>query len=134
VNPTPKSDLMLAWAQIILAFFFTVGIFGLVYFLLISKTETPPAILTIAGSVIASLITVLTLQMNYFFARQRPPTLPDPSLTSTTTTTTTTPAPTIVPEGSKLVPAPAPPSALVPDPTGDANATATNSPPPDSRV
>lgn len=92
------------------------GIFGLLFVLIFFHGNMTTTAVTIITSVIAALITILTLQMNFFYARQRPHALPDPSTTTTSTTTTTTPAPLVVPEGSTLVPAPAPPAAIITSP------------------
>jgi hypothetical protein len=105
--------MMLAKAQIAMAFLFATMIYAMLFVLIFLHDAINGVALTIITSVIASLITVLTLQQNFFFARQRPAALPDPTTTSTTTTTTTTPAPMIVPDGSTIVPAPAPPTAIV---------------------
>jgi hypothetical protein len=95
-----KADMLLAWAQILLAFLFTAGIFSLVFFLLLSKNPPTGSALTIVGGVISALITVLTLQQNYFFARQRPPTLPDPAPSAPTLTGVFTNGPSGSPSGN----------------------------------
>ena len=106
-------DLMLAKAQILFAGMMLFGIFALVFLLIFFHGDMTTTAVTIITSVITALVTILTLMMNFFYARARPAALPDPSTTSTTTTTTTTPAPMIIPEGSTLVPAPTPPTAIV---------------------
>jgi hypothetical protein len=109
-------DLLLARAQVAFAGIMLSGIFVMVFVLIFFHGDMTTTAVTIITSVITALVTILTLQMNFFYARQRPAALPDPTTTSTTTTTTTTPAPTIVPEGSKLVTAPTPPTALITNP------------------
>jgi outer membrane biosynthesis protein TonB len=125
------TDKILAWAQVIFAGLLLLSIIALVFLLVLFKTQLSETGTTILTSVIAALITILTLQMNFFFARSRPAALPDPTTTSTTTTTTTTPTPVVVPEGSKLVPAPPPPAQIVtPTPeTPDATKTPPATPP-----
>lgn len=73
-------DLLLARAQVVMAFLFAVLIFALLFVLIFLHDQISGAALTIITSVIASLITVLTLQQNFFYARQRPAALPDPTL------------------------------------------------------
>jgi hypothetical protein len=107
-------DKLLAWAQIVFAGMLLTSIVALVFVLVLFKTQLSETGTTILTSVIAALITILTLQMNFFYARSRPAALPDPSTTTSTTTTTTTPPPTIVPAGSTLVAAPTPAAAIIP--------------------
>lgn len=109
-------DLLLARAQVFFAAVMLIGIFAMVFVLIFFHGDMTTTAVTIITSVITALVTILTLQMNFFYARQRPAALPDPTTTSTTTTTTTTPTPTIVPAGSAIVSAPAPPAAIVTDP------------------
>ena len=80
-------DLMLARAQVGLAMFCAMGIFGLVFTLLLLPVPLDTVRVTIITSLLSVLATVFTLQMNFFYARTRPPALPDPSSNSTTTTT-----------------------------------------------
>jgi hypothetical protein len=107
------ADVLLARAQVGFAAVLLLAIIGLVFVLVLFKTQLSETGTTILTSVIAALITILTLQMNFFYARSRPAALPDPTTTTTTTTSTTVPAPTIVPEGSTLVHAPSPPAAII---------------------
>jgi len=109
------TDRMLAWAQILFAFMMLFGIFSLVFVLIFFNTNMTATAVTIMTSVITALVTILTLQMNFFYARQRPAALPDPTTTSTTSTTTTTPTPLIVPAGTTVVHAPQPPTAIIHD-------------------
>jgi hypothetical protein len=118
------SDVLLAIAQVIFAAILLLAIVALVFVLVLIKTQLSETGTTVLTSVIAALITILTLQMNFFYARQRPAALPDPSVTTTTTHTVTGPTPTIVPAGSELVSAPPPPAAIIqplnePSPTKD---------------
>jgi CBS domain containing-hemolysin-like protein len=81
---TCDTDTMLAKAQIVLAMIFTVAIFTLLTGLIFLHAEMSPTTLALVSSVLTALVTILTLMMNYFFARQRPhtnqdpPDLPDP--------------------------------------------------------
>jgi hypothetical protein len=106
-------DRLLARAQVGLAFLFSFGFFGVLFFLMLYHRELSPTELTTLTGLVSVLGTLLALQMNFFFARTRPAALPDPTTTSTTTTITTTPTPTVVPAGSTLVAAPSPPAAIV---------------------
>lgn len=72
-------DKLLAWAQVIMSFLFAIMIFALLFVLIFKQDSVTGVALTIITSVIASLITVLTLQQNFFFARTRPPAIPDPA-------------------------------------------------------
>lgn len=85
------SDKWLAGAQIAFAGFLLFSINALVFILVLFKTQLSETGTTILTSVIAALITILTLAMNFFFARTRPAALPDPNNSTTTTTTTTAP-------------------------------------------
>jgi uncharacterized membrane-anchored protein len=107
-------DLMLAKAQVFFSAIMLLGIFALVFVLIFFHGQITATALTIITTVITALVTILTLQMNFFYARQRPSALPDPTTTSTTITTTTTPTPMVVPSGSTVVQIPGPPSAIVP--------------------
>ena len=81
-GPTMKQtdvDRLLAWAQVLMSFFFAFMIFALLFVLIFKHDSVSGVALTIITSVIASLITVLTLQQNFFFARTRPPAIPDPT-------------------------------------------------------
>lgn len=95
-------DLLLARAQVGFAAVMIVGIFALVFVLIFFHGGMTTTAVTIITSVIAALVTVLTLQMNFFYARQRPSALPDPpqSVSASTTqadgstaTVSTTPLP-----------------------------------------
>lgn len=122
------TDRMLAWAQIVFAFLMLIGIFGLVFVLIFFNTNMTATAVTVMTSVITALVTILTLMMNFFYARQRPSALPDPTISSSTTTTTTS-TPLVVPRGSTIVPTPSPPAAIV---TEIPHAQETTSSPPGS--
>lgn len=107
-------DLMLAKAQIGLAFLFALCIFALVFVLIFFNGSIGATALTIITSVITALVTILTLIANFFFSRSRHAALPDPTTTTTSTTTTTTPAPVIIPAGSTVIPAPVPAAVITP--------------------
>jgi hypothetical protein len=98
----PDVDLLLARAQVWIAIYFITGIFGIVFALMFLHTTMSPIVVTILTSTLTALVTILTLQSNFFYARSRPAALPDP--TTTTTTTTTTTAPTAPADGASLVP------------------------------
>lgn len=96
-------DLLLAKAQVWFAGGMLFGVFALLFTLIFFHGQMTATSVTIITSVITALVTILTLQMNFFYARQRPAALPDPTNTTTTTTSTTEPAPLIVPEGAKVL-------------------------------
>ena len=102
-------DKMLARAQVGLAFFFAIFVFALVFSLIFYRSEMNSVEVTILTSITSVLATILTLQMNFFFARTRPPALPDPTTTTTTTHTETLPTPLVVPPGTVAKTGPAEP-------------------------
>lgn len=83
-------DLLLARAQVFLAILFAGGFLGLLCGLIFFHSDMSATVLTTVTTMLTVLGTLLTLQMNFFYARQRPHALPDPA--TTTTTTVTTPA------------------------------------------
>lgn len=83
-------DKLLAQAQIGLAAIFAFGFFAIVFFMMLWHKNLTDTELTVLTGLLSVMGTLLTLQMNFFFARTRPAALPDPTMT---TTTTTTPAP-----------------------------------------
>jgi|HubBroStandDraft_4_1064222.scaffolds.fasta_scaffold05608_6 protein-S-isoprenylcysteine O-methyltransferase Ste14 len=87
------ADRWLAKAQIGLAFFFSVFVFALVFSLIYYRSQMSSVEVTILTSLTSVLATILTLQMNFFFARTRPAALPDPTPPAPGTTVTTTTAP-----------------------------------------
>jgi hypothetical protein len=84
-------DCLLARAQVGLAFLFSFAVFALVFCLIFYHSGMSSVEVTILTSLTSVLATILTLQMNFFFARTRPPALPDPVPPGTTTTITTPP-------------------------------------------
>jgi hypothetical protein len=82
-------DLMLARAQVWLAAFTAMGVFGIVFVLMLHHTDMDSTTITILTSILSVLSTVFVLQMNFFFARTRPPALPDPTPVNSTTTIST---------------------------------------------
>lgn len=73
-------DRLLARAQVGLAFLFAVAFIIVLLVLLLSLTgvkELPAAINALLTGLLGVFGTIITLQQNYFFARQRPPALPD---------------------------------------------------------
>lgn len=77
-------DSMLAKAQVGLAFLFAIGFLLILAVLIFYQTNLTPTVTTILTSLLSVFVTILTLQSNYFFARQRPPGLPDSPPTTTT--------------------------------------------------
>jgi hypothetical protein len=117
-------DLMLARAQIGLAFLFAIGFLVILGVLIFYQANLTPTVTTILTSLLSVFVTILTLQSNYFFARTRPPTLPDPANTVTVATTTSTTTPTGVPhvDPPTISPAVITPAVSVHDPiTGPAH-------------
>jgi predicted lipid-binding transport protein (Tim44 family) len=86
-------DRLLARAQVFLAVLFAVGFLGLLTGMIFFHSDMSATVLTTVTTMLTVLGTLLTLQMNFFYARQRPAALPDPTTTTTSTTTTTTPSP-----------------------------------------
>lgn len=75
------TDKLIARAQVGLAFLFALAFIVVLLVLLVSLTgvkELPAAINALLTGLLGVFGTILTLQQNYFFARQRPPTVPDP--------------------------------------------------------
>ena len=109
-------DLLLARSQVTIIMLFSIGFFAILFFLMLYHEGMTQTEVTILTGLLSSLATIVALQQNFLFSRQRPAALPDPTTTSTTTTTTTTPSPLVVPPGSAIVPAPPPPAAIVTEP------------------
>lgn len=80
-------DLLLARAQVFLAILFATGFLALTAGLIFFHSQMSTQDVTLVTTMLTVMGTLLTLQMNFFYARQRPQALPDPS-----TTTITTPA------------------------------------------
>jgi hypothetical protein len=100
-----QADLLLARAQVGLGFMILFGFLAILAALLFHTGTMSSTEVTILTGLLSVLGTILTLVMNFFFARQRPPTLPDPTTTSSTTTTTTTPTLPVSPANpSKVIP------------------------------
>jgi len=75
-------DRLLARAQVGLAFLFAVGFILILAVLLLSLTgvkELPASTNALLTGLLGVFGTIITLQQNYFFARQRPHGLPDPT-------------------------------------------------------
>jgi hypothetical protein len=85
-----QADLMLARTQMWMIFIYTICIFGLVFALIFFHSHMDSVEITILTNITSVLLTVLVLQNNFFFARQRPQALPDPSLPTNGTATITT--------------------------------------------
>jgi len=82
-------DKLLARAQVGLTFLFAIGFLGILLALLLI-----PGINKEVSSLLTNMLTVLgtllTLQLNFFFSRQRPPALPPPQLNGDTNVQPTT--------------------------------------------
>jgi hypothetical protein len=101
-NSQPEMDLFMAKAQVAMAMIFMFGIFGLVFMLILWHDTMTAVAQTIITSIIAALVTVLTLQQNFFFARQRPQSNSppaQPTLTGVFNANAPTPSPTSSPPG-----------------------------------
>jgi hypothetical protein len=72
-------EMLIARSQIFLAAFFSVAVFALVFVLIFFHSQMSALGLTLITSTVSVLLTILTLQMNFFYARQRSSGLPDPS-------------------------------------------------------
>jgi len=83
-------DLMLARAQIGGFFVTLISIFALVFSLIFLHQTMDDKAVTIVTSGIGVLLTILTLQSNYLYARQRPHTPIDPATDSTSVTASST--------------------------------------------
>ena len=78
-NEARDTDWLLARSQVGFATLLLVAIVSLVFVLVLFKTQLSETGTTILTSVIAALVAILTLQMNFFYARSRPTALPDPN-------------------------------------------------------
>lgn len=72
-------DKLLARAQVGLAFLVAGGFLLILTVLLFHSTQLTQPVVGIATSLLGVLGTIFTLQMNYFFARHRPQSLPEPN-------------------------------------------------------
>lgn len=72
-------DTVLVFAQIMLTLILLLAIIGIVGWLIARKGTLDPGTQSTATNIILVLTTLLTLSWNYFFARQRPNSLPDPN-------------------------------------------------------
>ena len=126
------SDFILAIAQVVLGFVMAAGFLAVIFVLIFYHGSLDQSTNTLLTGLAGVLGTIVTQQSGYFFQRQRPPTLPDPDRTTSTSTVSTTPAPTVVPPGSSLVHAPAPPAAIIQTPTPETPHAQTSADPPAS--
>lgn len=117
------SDLMLAVAQVKLAYMLIGGILALA-FATLALAFYNDKFSSLSTTIATGILTLAGTAAGFFLSRQRQSAIPDPTVTSTTTTTTTTPTPLIVPEGSKIVPAPAPAAIITPTETPNVSTTA----------
>jgi hypothetical protein len=82
LNATPQSqqtDFLLAIAQILLAFVMALGFLAVIFVLIFYHGALDQVTNTLLTGLAGVLGTIVTQQSGYFFQRQRPPTLPDPS-------------------------------------------------------
>lgn len=89
-------DQLMAKAQIGLAFLIALGFLIILATLLFIATHPVPmqgAVITLLTGLLSVLGTILTLQMNYFFARHRTAGVPDSSPDDTTVQTNATAPP-----------------------------------------
>jgi uncharacterized protein YacL len=89
---------------------------GLMFALLlvaIVALKVDEKILAILDRIVTAMLPIVGAAIGFWVARQRAGGVPDPTTTTTETRITTTPTPTVVPPGSTLVSAPAPPAAIV---------------------
>jgi hypothetical protein len=96
-------DRLLARAQVGLAFLFAIGFIAILGALMFLSKDLSATATTVLTGLLSVFGTILTLQMNFFYARQRQPALPDPTTTTTTASTTTTTLPSPPAPGSAPV-------------------------------
>lgn len=70
-------DVVLAHAQIWLTAILLLAIIALLFAMVFFRNQMSDRVFSIVASVFTALVTLLTLSWNYFFARQRPNSLPD---------------------------------------------------------
>lgn len=80
------ADLMIARAQIGIALLFGVAFIGVLFTLIFFYSNLNAAANTLLSGLTGALVTIVTQQSAFFFARQRPQALPDPTQTTTTIT------------------------------------------------
>jgi hypothetical protein len=107
-------DKLLARAQVGMAFMFAVGFISVLLVLVFWAKDLPPIVNTLLTGLLGVFGTIVTLQQNFLFARQRGGGIPDPA-TATVTQTQTAPDGTITTVRS--------PAHLPPPPLPSANPT-----------
>ena len=65
-------DLLLARAQVGLAFLAMIGFLAILGILIFYQSQLTPTTTTVLTGLLSVFGTILTMMMNYFFARQRP--------------------------------------------------------------
>jgi hypothetical protein len=94
------------------------GLFVLVIGILVAAflpLNSNDKIIALVSPIITGIYGLASGAVGYWIGKQRLP-IPDPSTTTTTTHTVTGPTPTVLPSGTELVSAPAPPAAIVETP------------------
>lgn len=79
-------EILLAQAQVRMAFLFAFGFIGLLVLLILYHREMTSIEVNVVTSLLSVFGTVLALQQNFLFARSRPQALPDPGTTTVTST------------------------------------------------
>jgi hypothetical protein len=90
-------------------------VIGIVIAAFLPHVSVNDKIVALVSPIITGIFGLASGAVGYWIAKQRLP-IPDPSTTTITTHTVTGPAPTLVPPGSTMVPAPPAPSQIVTDP------------------
>lgn len=119
MNNSQALEMYVAHTQARITYMLIGAFVGLMFALLavaIVALKVDDKILSILDRIVTAMLPIVGGAIGFWVARQRQTGVPDPTTTTTQTTTTTTPAPMIVPEGSTLVAAPAPPSAIITSP------------------
>ena len=119
MSDSQNLDMYIAHTQARITYALVGAFAGLMFALLlvaIYAMKVDDKILSILDRIVTAMLPIVGGAIGFWTARQRQAGVPDPTTTTTSTTITTTPTPTIVPPGATLVPAPAPPAAIVTDP------------------
>lgn len=115
-SPPQSLDMYIAHTQARVTYMLLGAFVGLMFALLlvaIVALKVDEKILAILDRIVTAMLPIVGAAIGFWVARQRAGGVPDPTTTTTETRITTTPTPTVVPPGSTLVSAPAPPAAIV---------------------
>ena len=74
-----RIDVMLARAQITLAFTLVFSVIGLTVLLVLYHGDISAVMVTLVSSIVSQMMTAMILAVNYFLARSRPHTPADPT-------------------------------------------------------